>query len=67
MIAVCGILTGAMLPGACHIFFGENENFQPGDYRRLTLHTNAALLHQIDALFSLPTLVSLFILVVHPA
>jgi hypothetical protein len=57
MIAVCGILTGAMLPGACHIFFGENENFQRGDHRRLTLNTDAALFHQIDALFSLPTLV----------
>jgi len=57
MIAVCGILTGAMLPGACHIFFGENENFPREDPRRLTLNTNAALFHQIDALFSLPTLV----------
>jgi hypothetical protein len=62
MIAVCGILTGAMLPGACHVFFGENESLEcKGDPNlRLTLDTNAALFHQIDALFSLPTLVSFF-------
>jgi hypothetical protein len=59
MIAVCGILTGAMLPGACYIFFGENEDEScaASKRRRLTLNTNAALFHQIDTLFSLPTLV----------
>ena len=60
MIAVCGILTGAMLPGACHVFFGENESLDCREHSRLTLDTDAALFHQIDALFALPTLVGLF-------
>jgi hypothetical protein len=70
MIAVCGILTGAMLPGACYIFFGENEinnksenenenkdQSRTASKQRLTLDANPALFHQIDTLFSLPTLV----------
>ena len=74
MIAVCGILTGAMLPGACYIFFGENEinnksenenenenkdESRTASKQRLTLDANPALFHQIDTVFSLPTLVRL--------
>jgi len=59
-IAVCGVLTGAMIPGAFHIFFGEDidkDVESSGAHRWLTLETNAALVHEIDGLFSLPTLV----------
>lgn len=58
-LAVCGVLTGAMIPGAFHIFFGEDMEQNSPQHRSLTLDTNAALVHEIDGLFSLPTLVCL--------
>jgi hypothetical protein len=58
-VSVCGVLTGAVLPGVFHIFWGEDiyPPLHPADHRWLTLQNNAALLHQIDGLLLLPTLV----------
>lgn len=60
VVAVCGFLVGAMLPGVFCIFFDEDLGIDPSipSPRHLTMETDHVLLHHINKLFEAPSTVS---------
>jgi hypothetical protein len=57
-LAAIGLFNSAMTAGIFDMMFGEDMNPNIADGHRLTLRSDAVLLHRIDALIGMPSGVS---------
>ena len=57
LLAICGVLTGALTEHIIHLVFERDLSYNTGGHDRLNINTDAEILHRVDSVLSMPSTV----------
>ena len=58
LLAICGVLTGALTEGIIHLIFERDLSYDnTGEHDRLNINAHAEILHRVDGVLCMPSTV----------